>query len=626
MDMTPSPMTSGSAAAPVDLEMRVTLTTVDGKQAFKYTLSSPSGVVPFESRGFLSEPILRPAEDFHRRLLGQIEQLSRNEDIDGKPLLETEIVGELEDLGRALYRQLFPAEMRDAYRRFREAVRTLLIISDEPWIPWELVKPFDDGDPDDVIDDDFLCARFQLTRWLAGAAPPAETLQLRRLAHIEVGRPPEGTLLSGDPSVFADLAGVDSLSLPQAGYDDVVNLLRVGEIDLVHFAGHGEASADRSDEARLVLAGRQSLQARNVAGPLILEIKKRRPLVFLNACRAAQQGWLLTGLGGWADAWVRRCQCSAFVAPHWAVRDNLARAFAETFYQALLYGATVGSAAQQARQRVRTLRPGRPTWLAYVVYAHPNARLLFDDTPVQTLEALRVRRPEPEERRDSLLLLPRKIWQRNLSPPGALLQAEYGVVPFHGREKELEALRSWCEDDCVVAVRLCTGPGGMGKTRLAIETCRQMRERGWQAGLLPYPDERPPAQVWHALTQRGGPALVVVDYAETRRQLLVHLLREAHASAAGRSGYRIRLILLARAALDWWDQLKTEGDGVGDLLSGPATSLYSLDPPALSVEERRSIYHQAGTAFSEQLDRPPSAAEPGNLDPQVALENPCFTD
>ncbi len=116
-------MTSGAAAAPVDLEMRVTLTTVDGKQTFQYTLSSPSGVVPSESRRFLSEPILRPPEDFHRSLLGQIEQLGRGTDVDGKPLLESEIVGELEDLGRALYRQLFPAELRDAYRRFREAAR-----------------------------------------------------------------------------------------------------------------------------------------------------------------------------------------------------------------------------------------------------------------------------------------------------------------------------------------------------------------------------------------------------------------------------------------------------------------------------------------------------------------------
>ncbi len=73
---------SGSAAAPVDLEIRVTLTTVGGKHALKYTLSSPSGVVPFESRKFLSEPILRPPEDFHRYLLGQIEQLSRNENVD----------------------------------------------------------------------------------------------------------------------------------------------------------------------------------------------------------------------------------------------------------------------------------------------------------------------------------------------------------------------------------------------------------------------------------------------------------------------------------------------------------------------------------------------------------------
>ena len=57
--------------------------------------------------------------------------------------------------------------MRQHYLRVRREVRTLQIVSDEPRIPWELVKPFDKSDPRKPIDDDFLSlmasARFVLT-------------------------------------------------------------------------------------------------------------------------------------------------------------------------------------------------------------------------------------------------------------------------------------------------------------------------------------------------------------------------------------------------------------------------------------------------------------------------------
>lgn len=57
-----------------------------------------------------------------------------------------------------------------------------------------------------------------------------------------------------------------------------------------------------------------------------------------------------------------------------------------------------------------------------------------------------------------------------------------------------------------------------------------------------------------------------MDYAETSGPFLRLVLREMYRLDRG----PVRLLLLARAALDWWEQLKSERDGIGELLQGPA--------------------------------------------------------
>ncbi|MBF0304696.1 MAG: hypothetical protein HQL41_03475, partial [Alphaproteobacteria bacterium] len=50
--------------------------------------------------------------------------------------------------------------------------------------------------------------------------------------------------------------------------------------------------------------------------------------------------------------------------------------------------------------------------------------------------------------------------------PAAMLRAEAELVPLIGREPVLADIAAWCETDQRVAIRLYTGPGGTGKTRL----------------------------------------------------------------------------------------------------------------------------------------------------------------
>lgn len=186
--------------------------------------------------------------------------------------------------------------------------------------------------------------------------------------------------------------------------------------------------------------------------------------------------------------------------------------------------------------------------------------------------------------------------------PGKLLTAAYEVVLFEeaGRREELEALETWCNGEDPRSVLLLTGEGGSGKTRLAIEWCRRLRHQGWHAGFLRRDRE---GDALDPLLQGMAPRLVVIDYAETRLGIVEPLLYKMGIEPDG--GPKVRLLLLARRAGDWWEGLSrgtAENRVVEDLLhrSPPPrliTPLISDDP-----EERIESFVEAARGFAVQLN------------------------
>ena len=215
------------------------------------------------------------------------------------------------------------------------------------------------------------------------------------------------------------------------------------------------------------------------------------------------------------------------------------------------------------------------------------------------------------DRANSLLEIPSRPWDRAKLPTGALLRAECeAAVPFHGRGYEQGDLEEWCTDEARLGIRLYTAAGGMGKTRLFLEICQLMKGRGWRAGfLIGSQAAHATRDLWGALVDQGQPLLLVVDYAESRRAELASLFAAADRSSRG----RVRVVLLARAAGDWWELLKREGNGVGDLLQGPTTRWHELRPLALTDADRLASYWIAVKTYAKALGRPAPAKAPDDL-------------
>jgi hypothetical protein len=353
-------------AAHPDLIIRVT--TRNGQ--LRYDLHfADMHFISFEGPPLRSDP-----EQFRTGLMIQIESLRGD-----AHQYEGYILRELTKIGQNLYRDLFPVELRREYRRFRQAVRTLQIISDEPWIPWELIKPFDGEDPANLVDDDFLCLHYEFARWFTPASPPAQAIAVQNLAAItpdDCDLPnahAEHDMVRG----FAVVYGMADHTPATATLPVVEQLLGgATPIHLWHFACHGHFRPDAPNRSALQLAGNAELRPDDLVGPVEIRLRADRPLVFLNACRVGALGLSLTGLGGWARVLIHNCGVGALIAPLWEVNDRLAHDFSTAFYQALcLPNTTLAQAAQYARQIVKAQAPHDPAWLAYSVYAHPNAQV-----------------------------------------------------------------------------------------------------------------------------------------------------------------------------------------------------------------------------------------------------------
>ena len=110
--------------------------------------------------------------------------------------------------------------------------------------------------------------------------------------------------------------------------------------------------------------------------------------------------------------------------------------------------------------------------------------------------------------------IPSRPWNPDISPPGALLRADiHGAVGFHGRKKEMDDLQNWCKDKIRrIGIRLYTGSGGMGKTRLFIELCKAFKKEGWRAGFLQSYTENQEVSYWSKIMVGPLPCLFVIDY------------------------------------------------------------------------------------------------------------------
>ena len=287
------------------------------------------------------------------------------------------------------------ADLRTTLREMRTPLLISSEWSEERIIHWELLKVGDGQDG-------YLGLLLDVGRQLKTGAKPTPIPRPNRQGFrcLLIGNPadhgPQG--LQESQAELASLRnwlskqGVtceDYLVGADATLHNVVEKMRSGPYDMLHFAGHIGSSPDNGERG-LVLHD-QILTASSIANHL-----KGATIVFLNGCEsttaaqptAAHDGNHLTLL----EAFLKR-GAQLVVGSLFPTTDAGARQFAESFYADVLDGRPVGSAMRQARLKVRGAPGAGAAWASFVLYGDPTTRIIMRSDPVSlTLGSLGLRR------------------------------------------------------------------------------------------------------------------------------------------------------------------------------------------------------------------------------------------
>jgi hypothetical protein len=285
----------------------------------------------------------------------------------------------LEGVGQTLW-DAAPACFRDAYQAVRRHCGPgfpIQFISDDPHIPWELMRPSPDQSSEDEGEASLLLLDHPVGRWLVSQEGILEN------------RLPSGEIITAAPNY--ERAGSSGLPFAQLETQALISrynarpvrgrradLLKVlidtpsaGPVSVIHFAGHGAFDPEAPDTSMLALED-GVLMAPDFANRAVRLGANHGTLVILNACQVGATGLSLVGLGGFAEAILSR-RFRGFLGPLWFVDDAVSGAVLTKFLAGLI---DEGLIAGEAIRRARTAYvQGSSTPLAYIYFGDVMARI-----------------------------------------------------------------------------------------------------------------------------------------------------------------------------------------------------------------------------------------------------------
>lgn len=282
----------------------------------------------------------------------------------------------IEAFGSKLW-QRAPQMFRDVYWALWDHYQrslTIQFIVDEPYLPWELMRPVR-ADESELHPP--LALKHPTARWIKRW----DGYMRNRLPHgrLYTIAPKYSSIAVALPRAEAEAeALVDKFEATKVlGTHAAVSALfehpPAGDgVAVLHFAGHGKFSAQGADGSYIKLEGTDVLAAGEVDRPEVQLGRTCRTLVFFNACEVGGAGSVLGEVGGWANAFLAR-RFGGFIAPLWSVDDDDASVVSSDLIERIYKRREpIGEALRAIREHYGDRSP---TFFSYLYYGDVTARL-----------------------------------------------------------------------------------------------------------------------------------------------------------------------------------------------------------------------------------------------------------
>jgi CHAT domain-containing protein len=290
-------------------------------------------------------------------------------------------------VGQELGGLFLAEEVRAVLPRQRD--RHLVVVHDAPLsrVPWETIALTDEGAAEERrvwlpageqgLSHRYAADNLSVAKWLE------ERIEDEELTVLLVVNPTgdlPGAEREGDrvKKLFENLPGcrLTELSEAEATRPALLSAFGSGRYDVIHYAGHAFFDEETPERSGILCHNRLALTGADLAS-----LGNLPTLVFFNACesgrvrdgRAARKPDLAKRIVqsvGLAEAFMRG-GIANFMGTYWPVGDAEAAGFAETFYQKILLGSSIGEALQAGRARVRDELNSKD-WANYILYGNPD--------------------------------------------------------------------------------------------------------------------------------------------------------------------------------------------------------------------------------------------------------------
>ena len=401
----PASTSGGEVAVNLDqrvpIDLTVSISRGEAAGTFLWTFTTPHPVtLPDEQ--VITQLERDTAETF---ALSKVREMAK---VDGSPTAELKVAGVATEVAGVMPLSFWDV-LAQVWRVAKDDGRlpTVLLVSQESLVPWELASTDEDFIVDRTLVDEaapqILGAQAIVGRWRpAGpAAPsgvqrprttPTEAIAIKSLAVVvgEFGASSGMKSLKEAKEEGEQLTATYPSIWIQATDQDVASLLKGTrrtdrgvpvDAQVLHVASHGEVDPQSPINSGVILSNSSvRIDEAIVIGSKFT--KDAKPFVFLNCCQLATETGGALVEGGLAAAFLR-AGASAFVAPLWYVNDGIAKQTALTFYaETIGKGRPVGDVMRQLRARFTTENPKRDqtTPLAYAYYGHPGLILTRQET------------------------------------------------------------------------------------------------------------------------------------------------------------------------------------------------------------------------------------------------------